>query len=685
MPSVPPGLPVPLPEGLAGVPAGAVLAGLLEDIEIDRVCGSDTVEVLLAEYRLWCRQTARFFRAVLETGLRRPFSIDTVERVDRLGEFAAEEARAALVWSRSRAEGTIGFAFEIFCRLPVLGEAMLAGELDQPRARAFVDWTEGLSTEQALGVCERLLPGAAGCTVGELIERIKRTCLAVDPGWAEKKYRAAVKTRRVRGFLGPDGTGTLTGQHQPAERVIAACERIDALARACKRAGDQRKIDLIRSDLFLGLTDGTLEGLTEPEIIQHVLSHPYVVPGDPDPDDDSDGLGSGDRGPNGGGPSGGSDVGPSGGGDGGGSDDDSDGLSGGNGGPGDSRGAGSPDELTEPAGPGAGRAESAAKRAAGSEGGGGGLAAGWPVPELRVQLGTLLGCDGEPAEVPGWGFLPGWLARHLVARMHGAQWRYAVCDTAGHVIDGGLITSRPIRPDRGQARRNTRGGGIVEIALRPGDPTRLIATPGPGQTETIEAWRPVLTELAHTATAAAASAGARVDHSDDSARRSPGAALRRWIQQRDRRCVHPCCRVPAAKADQDHRIGFARGGPTTEANLSTPCRHDHRLKDHGHWSIHAPRPGLTIWTSPLGRRYDSRPPPAIPPPVTARTYQPRDTPWPPGSSPTGGWTDGCGCIITPCPHQAADVEQATCTITKHAEPDPAPPEPEILDDGTPPF
>jgi hypothetical protein len=50
------------------VPAGAVLAGVLEDIEVELVCGFDAVEVICAEFRLWCRQTARFYRAVLEPG-----------------------------------------------------------------------------------------------------------------------------------------------------------------------------------------------------------------------------------------------------------------------------------------------------------------------------------------------------------------------------------------------------------------------------------------------------------------------------------------------------------------------------------------------------------------------------------------------------------------------------------------
>jgi hypothetical protein len=696
--------PVPVPEELSRVPAGALLASVLEDIDIEQVSGHDTVEIMLAEYRVWCRQTARLYRAVLETGLRRPFSIDTVQRVTTPGEFAAEEARAALAWSRTRAERTIGFAFDLFHQLPALGEAMLAGELDEPRARAFIDWTDGLDNEHAHAVCEQLLPDAAGLTVGELIEQIKRACLAIDPNWAEKRYRQAVKARRVRGFLGPDGTGTLTGQSQPAERVIAACEHIDALARACKRAGDQRKIDYIRSDLFLGLTDGTLEGLTEPEIIEYLLARPYVVPGDDTDGDTNQGLSSG-------GPGGGSadgdgsrptgdgspaDGGSAASGRGDSSSDTDDGGGGGPGssGPGRSSGSGmsTPDWSAEPAAP-AEPAESDAEPTANDvaepaepepassaavtrAGGGKPATQARAVPELRIQLGTLLGLNGEPAEVPSWGYLPARLARHLVAQMHSAEWRYAHCDYTGHVINGGLITTRPLRPDGVKVCRDVRRGGIVEIALRADDPSRLT---GMSSTGPVAAWAPVLAEIAQVVRTPG---GTRQTGTPDPTRRTPGAVLRRWIQQRDRRCVHPRCRVPASKADQDHRIGYAQRGPTTEANLSAPCRHDHRLKDEGHWTLTTPRPGLTIWTSPLGYQYESRPPPAIPRPILTRA---REDTW----EPPGGLTsqlDESGCMITPCQHDAPDAtEHANGNIAKPREPDVAAPEPEMLDDADPPF
>jgi hypothetical protein len=300
------------------------------------------------------------------------------------------------------------------------------------------------------------------------------------------------------------------------------------------------------------------------------------------------------------------------------------------------------------------------------------------VPELRVQLDTLLGLNGEPGEVPGWGYLPAWLARHLVARMHGAEWRYAVCDTGGFVIGGGLIRARPITPHGGPVRRDARRGGIVEIALRAGDPARPMAGSPVHDISASAAWAPVLAELAH---AAAGPAGARRPHTRDANPRTAGAVLRRWIQQRDRRCVHPCCRVPASKADQDHRLGYALGGPTTEANLSAPCRHDHRLKDQGHWQLTAPRPGLTIWTSPLGRQYQSRPPPAIPPPITTRL---RPSPWEPPTSASAPQT--CDCMQVPCPHDQADAtEPADPGVSKDGQQDRAAPEPDILDDGEPPF
>ncbi|TQS30652.1 HNH endonuclease signature motif containing protein [Microbispora sp. KK1-11] len=251
------------------------MAGLLAEVNVERVSGFDTVEVLKAAYRQVCHDRAWFLRALLEVGLRESFSGDEVARLEAPDEFGPDEARAALVWSRRRADSTFELAWNVHRRLPILGEAMLAGTLDEPRAVAFVRWTVGLTDEQAALVCEQLVPQASSWTVGELIERIQRLALAIDPAWAERRYAEAVRRRRVVGSRNEDGTATVSGVDLPLDRAAAGCDRIDELARACKRAGDRRPIDHIRVDLFLGSLDGTFEGMSDEEIITHVLCHPF--------------------------------------------------------------------------------------------------------------------------------------------------------------------------------------------------------------------------------------------------------------------------------------------------------------------------------------------------------------------------------------------------------------------------
>ncbi|MEV4324885.1 DUF222 domain-containing protein, partial [Microbispora rosea] len=265
-----------IPAGLAAMPPGAELARVLAGIDVGRVSGFDTVEVLKAAYRQSCHERARFLYALLEVGLREQFTGDRVVRLEVPDEFAPDEARAALVWSRRRADSAFDLAWNLHRRLPVLGEAMLAGELDEPRAAAFIRWTGGLTDAQAGWVCERLIGRAPAWTVGQLIEHIQRLVLAIDPDWAEKRYREAVRRRRVVGMRTDDGTATVSGLDLPLDRAVAGCERIDELARACKRAGDHRPVDHIRADLFLGSLDGSFEGLSDAEIVTHVRTHPFV-------------------------------------------------------------------------------------------------------------------------------------------------------------------------------------------------------------------------------------------------------------------------------------------------------------------------------------------------------------------------------------------------------------------------
>ena len=53
----------------------------------------------------------------------------------------------------------------------------------------------------------------------------------------------------------------------------------------------------------------------------------------------------------------------------------------------------------------------------------------------------------------------------------------------------------------------------------------------------------------------------------DPTRYAPGAALRRYVEIRDRSCIMIGCRTPAHGADTDHTLDTARSGATTDHNL----------------------------------------------------------------------------------------------------------------------
>lgn len=93
-------------------------------------------------------------------------------------------------------------------------------------------------------------------------------------------------------------------------------------------------------------------------------------------------------------------------------------------------------------------------------------------------------------------------------------------------------------------------------------------------------------------------------------RRRPTAAQARAVRARNPRCVFPGCRAPARRCDLDHVVPYAHGGPTLTCNLAPLCRRHHRARHEGGWWYRLdPITGTTFWTSPLGRRYVSRPQP----------------------------------------------------------------------------
>jgi hypothetical protein len=97
----------------------------------------------------------------------------------------------------------------------------------------------------------------------------------------------------------------------------------------------------------------------------------------------------------------------------------------------------------------------------------------------------------------------------------------------------------------------------------------------------------------------------------DAGRRSyrPPPALADLIRGRDRTCRFPGCRQPAHRCDLDHTVPHP-DGRTAADNLAALCRHHHRAKHEGGWTVEQNPAGHFTWTSPTGRTYTTGPPEA---------------------------------------------------------------------------
>jgi hypothetical protein len=465
----------PLPAGLAEMPPGPELSAVLATVDRSALSGFDLVVLLQARDRQLAFEQAELAAdlvAVAERVRVESSELTWVWNSDIEG-LAAAEIGAALTWTRRSARARLRDSWALVERLPAIWTALRAGSIDLPRARVLVEGTAAVSESLARRVAARILPEAPGLTTGQLAYRLRKLILEADPAAARARYEQGLAERRVARGVNPDGTAYLSGCNLAADQAAAADERLDALARAAKRHGDDRPMDQIRADVYLALLSGTWEG---PEPI--------------------------------------------------------------------------------------------ARRG---------------VIELTADLPTLMGLAEQVAELSGWGPVIADIARQIADARGGDPdtiWRYSITDPlTGALLHHGTTTPpghrEPAGKGQGKARRRrTRRGG----------------------TDRSNADR--------------RAAGRRANERDP--RRAPTPRQRAFVIARDRTCRGPGCRVPARRAEIDHRLDHARGGPTLVWNLDAKCGHCHDLKDAG-WRIAYNHFGDTLWTSLLGHTYRVPVQPVTPP------------------------------------------------------------------------
>ncbi|WP_345703488.1 HNH endonuclease signature motif containing protein, partial [Pseudonocardia eucalypti] len=555
-----------LGERLAGMPVGPELAAVLASVDVTAVPNGSVIDVLQASARQRAYADGVYLGAVASTLERDPAAgPGSVARLVEPHRYAPDEVRATLVMTRRQGWSESEFAYALCRGLPSVHAEMLAGRIDRDRAWVFVHHLAGLPAGLIANVLNAVLAAAPGLTTGQLRARILKLILTADPDHAQDAYQRALGERAVVGYLNPDGTAVISASGLPPDEAAAAAERIAALARAAKRAGHPGRVDQLRADIYLRLLDGRFHHLTHTEMITALLAEAtqtQTPPANPPTAEatpvratplkaTTDNAVAAEH-PAGTEPDS--------------AEPDGDRL-----------------DRAEPAwtapddaplagdGPRDDQPASVSRRTAGEREPLGRVAG----IEVRARLDSLAGVNDLPGELPGWGPILADTARRAVARQHQGQWRWAVTDHEGYLLAEGLTRRRPTTGPPGHHAE----GGIVELAIPATVLARLAEDPP-------QAWAGVITDIStqyqHARTAP------RPDRDSRPGRRLPGHALRRYVQIRDRTCTAPGCRRPATQSEQDHTHDHQHGGPTTHTNLGPGCKHDHRLKHEGGWTVTQP-------------------------------------------------------------------------------------------------
>jgi hypothetical protein len=240
--------------------------------EFSPLSDGDLMAALQREYRALARQQGRVNTLLSEICEREPPHV----RVPGSSQFpwpsAVAEVRAELRLTRAATESEVAFSRGITIDRPAIGDALADGRIDRQRAWTLWDHTRDLTDVQADEVLGALLPRAVELTSSQLAERARRMAIALDPKWAARRYRTAVRDRRVVGYLNPDGSGTFAGLNLRADDVAAAGESIHDLALQIKRAGHPGTLQHLRADLYIALLDGRLVGMSRAEIVASMLA-----------------------------------------------------------------------------------------------------------------------------------------------------------------------------------------------------------------------------------------------------------------------------------------------------------------------------------------------------------------------------------------------------------------------------
>jgi hypothetical protein len=229
--------------------AVAADAAVGDDDGFDGASEAELIGVVCAWDRVEAHAAARKLAAIAELDRRNSSHEDA--------EFTADELANALGESRTRAYELMGTAGHLDTHLPGTGAALRDGTVSLGKARIIANATGLLDPDEARAAEREVLDRAGRLTPGGLRVAIARAVMEAAPDKARKRRETAARFARVERWAEDSGNAALAGRELPPDEVLAADERITALAHELKNAGLDGGMDELRARAYLDLLLGT--------------------------------------------------------------------------------------------------------------------------------------------------------------------------------------------------------------------------------------------------------------------------------------------------------------------------------------------------------------------------------------------------------------------------------------------
>ena len=255
-----------LADHLDGLPVGDELVQLVLSTDPAGLGRYDSVARLRAINRIVAAFEGQLQRQLVEVAHTLPdqfdaTGVDPPERRQRVDEFIHAEIGSALTWTPTATGRRLHFATELLERLPAVHAAMSEGLLDYPKVHRMLAAVRDVpDLKLARRIIDKVLPDAPRMNTEQLGRMIRGLVAKLDPDAAARRAEQSAKRRRVSGGTDAEGTAYLTATGLPIAPAAAAMERVDSCARAARTAGDERTLEQLRADCFVGLLNGTWEG-----------------------------------------------------------------------------------------------------------------------------------------------------------------------------------------------------------------------------------------------------------------------------------------------------------------------------------------------------------------------------------------------------------------------------------------